>query len=30
MRSGIGFLVAWFMGVPFGLLVLLWIFGVGR
>jgi len=30
MKSGLGFLAAWFMGVPFGLLVLLWVLGVGR
>ena len=30
MKSGVGFLFAWLMGVPFSLLLLLWIFGVGR
>jgi len=30
MRSAFGFILAWLMGVPLGLLVILWLLGVGR
>jgi hypothetical protein len=30
MRSAFGFVLAWLLGVPVSLLVILWILGVGR
>jgi len=30
MNSALGYIVAWLLGVPFLLLVVLWILGVGR
>jgi hypothetical protein len=30
MKSAFGYILAWLMGVPFLLLVFLWIMGVGR
>jgi hypothetical protein len=30
MRSGLLYIVAWLMGVPAFLLILLWLIGVGR
>jgi len=30
MRSAVGFIIAWLLGVPFILLVILWLLGVGR
>ena len=30
MRGGIGYIIAWLLGVPLSLLVILWILGVGH
>jgi len=30
MRSALGYVVAWLLGVPMILLVILWLIGVGR
>lgn len=30
MRSAFGYIVAWLLGVPLSLLIVLWLFGVGR
>jgi hypothetical protein len=30
MRSAFGYIIAWLLGVPLSLLVVLWLFGVGR
>ena len=30
MRSAFGYILAWLMGVPVFLLVILWLIGVGR
>ena len=30
MKSALGYVVAWLLGVPFTLLVILWLIGVGR
>jgi len=30
MRSAFGYIVAWLLGVPLLLLVVLWLLGVGR
>lgn len=30
MRSAFGYILAWLMGVPLFLLVILWLLGVGR
>jgi len=30
MKSAFGYIVAWLLGVPLFLLVILWIIGVGR
>jgi len=30
MNSALGYIVAWLLGVPLLLLVILWILGVGR
>ncbi len=30
MRSAFGYIVAWLLGVPMTLLIVLWLLGVGR
>jgi hypothetical protein len=30
MRSAFGYIVAWLLGVPLTLLIVLWLLGVGR
>lgn len=30
MRSAFGYIFAWLLGVPFTLLLILWLLGVGR
>jgi hypothetical protein len=30
MRTGFGYILAWLMGVPAFLLIILWLLGVGR
>jgi len=30
MRPALGYIVAWLLGVPLTLLIVLWILGVGR
>jgi len=30
MRSAFGYLIAWLLGVPLFVLVILWVIGVGR
>jgi hypothetical protein len=30
MRGAFGFILLWLMGVPAGLLIILWLLGVGR
>jgi len=30
MKSALGYIVAWLLGVPLILLILLWVLGVGR
>jgi hypothetical protein len=30
MKSALGYILAWLMGVPLFLLIILWLLGVGR
>lgn len=30
MRGGVLYIILWLMGMPLGLLIVLWILGVGR
>lgn len=30
MRAATGYIIAWLMGVPLSLLLILWLIGVGR
>jgi hypothetical protein len=30
MRGGLGYIVAWLLGVPASLLIVLWLLGVGH
>jgi hypothetical protein len=30
MKSAFGYIVAWLLGVPLTLLIILWVLGVGR
>jgi hypothetical protein len=30
MKSAFGYIVAWLLGVPLSLLIILWLLGVGR